>query len=49
MMYYCIKCKKRVMAVIPGEFRHPHLGIKSCYVCLCGGMVCKVESLIEEG
>lgn len=30
--YYCLKCD-RFVRIIPGEFTHPHLGIRPCFVC----------------
>ncbi len=42
--YYCVlKCKKFILTRL-GEFSHPHLGIRTCYVCCgCGNPVCLRE------
>jgi DNA-directed RNA polymerase subunit RPC12/RpoP len=46
--YYCKKCNSMVKAFLV-QFLHPHLGIKTCYVCsLCGAMVHLVD-IKEEG
>ena len=37
--YYCLKEKKFVLTRLD-MFKHPHMGMKSCYVCReCGSMV----------
>jgi len=39
MSYYCRKCQEFVIP-ISGQFFHPHLGIKTAYLCpKCGTMV----------
>jgi len=39
MIYLCIKCKKKV-DISRVTFIHPHLGSKTCFVCIdCHNMV----------
>jgi len=48
MVYYCSKCQKEVMPT-QGQFQHPHLGMKSCYVCpQCKGMVYLKDDKAKE-
>ncbi len=48
MTYYCPKCQKDVLPT-QGEFQHPHLGIRLCYVCPhCGGMVYPKDDKTKE-
>lgn len=45
--YYCSKCEK-VVSPVQGEFKHPHLGMKSCLKCPdCGTMVYAREKTSE--
>ena len=37
--FYCPKCKE-IVTPTAGEFQHPHLGTRPCYICpKCQGMV----------
>lgn len=39
MEHYCRKCQQ-VVTPIKGQFKHPHMGWKSCLVCpVCHGLV----------
>ena len=47
--YYCPKDKKFV-STMRGEFNHPHLGLKSCFLCRkCGTMVYLKEQVSPDG
>ena len=39
LAHFCLRCKKFVYAMYD-MFKHPHEGMKACYVCReCGAMV----------
>ena len=46
--YYCTNEKKFVLTVVD-IFKHPHLGMKSCYICRdCRGMVMLKEKVEKD-